>query len=77
MVSLKDVQGRIYKFKSKSECFSLGMPALDVANVVRNHKVLVLDIVRGKLDHVKVMTVSTQKSKKSSAKISISRLPRR
>lgn len=58
MVPLKDVQGRIYKFKSSSECFGLGMPTLDVTDVVRSHLVLVLDIVLGKLDYVKVMTVS-------------------
>lgn len=38
------------------------MPALDVTDVVRSHIVLVLDIVLGKLDYVKVMTVSTQSS---------------
>lgn len=54
MVSLKDVQGRVYKFKSRSE----GMPTLDVTDVVRGHLVLVLDIVPGKLDYAKVMTVS-------------------
>ncbi len=58
MVPLKDVQGKVYKFKSRSECFGLGMPALDVTDVVRRHLVLVLDIVPGKLDCVKVMTVS-------------------
>ena len=58
MVPLKDVQGRVYRFKSRSECFGLGMPTLDVTDVVRSHLVLVLDIVPGKLDYVKVMTVS-------------------
>ena len=63
MVPLKDVQGRIYKFKSRSECFGMCMPALDNTDVIRNHIVLVLDIVPGKLDYVKVMTVSTLKFK--------------
>jgi hypothetical protein len=58
MVLLRDVQGRVYKFKSRSECFGLGMPTPDVTDVVRNHMVLVLDIVPGKLDYVKVMTLS-------------------
>jgi hypothetical protein len=58
MVELKDVQGRVYKFKSRSECFGLGMPTLDVTDVVHSHLVLVLDIVPGKLDYIKVMTVS-------------------
>ncbi len=58
MVLLRDVQGRVYKFKSKSECLGLGMLTLDVTDVVRSHMVLVLDIVPGKLDYVKVMTVS-------------------
>jgi hypothetical protein len=57
MVQLRDVQGRVYKFKSKSECLGLGMLTLDVTDVVRSHMVLVLDVVLGKLDHVKVMTV--------------------
>lgn len=59
MVRLRDVQGRVYKFKSMSECFALGMLTLDVTDVVRSHMVLVLDVVPGKLDYVKVMTVST------------------
>lgn len=58
MVLLRDVQGRVYKFKSKSECLGLGIPTLDVTDIVRSHMVLVLDIVPGKLDYVKVMTVS-------------------
>jgi hypothetical protein len=64
MVLLRDVQGKVYKFKSRSECLGLGlglglgMPTLDVTDVVRSHMVLVLDIVPGKLDYVKVMTVS-------------------
>ena len=60
MVPLKDIQGKVYKFKSRSECFDSGMLALDVTDVVRRHMVLVVDIVPGKLDCVKVMTVSTQ-----------------
>lgn len=55
---LRDVQGRVYKFKSRSECSGLGMLTLDITDVVRSHMVLVLDIVPGKLDYVKVMTVS-------------------
>jgi hypothetical protein len=58
MVLLRDVQGRVYKFKSRSEYLGLGMLSLDVTDVVRSHMVLVLDIVPGKLDYVKVMTVS-------------------
>jgi hypothetical protein len=37
----------------------LGVLTLDVIDVVRNHKVLVLGIVPGRLDYVKAMTVST------------------
>ncbi|KIM99963.1 hypothetical protein OIDMADRAFT_30332 [Oidiodendron maius Zn] len=61
MVPLKDVQGRVYKFKSRSECLGLGLgiPTLDVPDVVRSHMVLVLDIVPGKLDYVKVMTITS------------------
>jgi hypothetical protein len=58
MMLLRDVQGRVYKFKSRSECLGLGMLTLDVTDVVRSHMVLVLDIVPGRLDYVKVMTVS-------------------
>ena len=59
MVRLKDVQGKIYKFKSTSECFGLDTPTLDLTDVVRSHLVLVLNVVSKKLDYVKVMTVST------------------
>ena len=59
MVLLRDVQGRVYKFKSRSEYLGLSMLTLDVTDVVRSHMVLVLDIVPGKLDYVKVMTVSS------------------
>jgi hypothetical protein len=58
MVLLRDVQGRVYQFKSRSEYLGLGMLTLDVTDVVRSHMVLVLDIVPGKLDYVKVMIVS-------------------
>ena len=50
--------GRVYKFKSRLECLGLGMPTLDVTDVMRSHMVLVRDIVPGKLDYVKVITVS-------------------
>jgi hypothetical protein len=56
MVRLKDVQGRIYHFKGKSECAGLGIPCPVVPNIVRCHMVLVLDIVPGKKDYVKFMT---------------------
>ena len=58
MVPLKNVQGRVYKFKSRLECFGLGMPTLDITDVVRSHLVLVLDIMLGKLDYIKVIIVS-------------------
>lgn len=58
MVSLTDVQGRIYRFKPKPDCSSLGLP-LNVEDKIRIHMVLVLDIVPGQLDYVKVMTVGT------------------
>jgi hypothetical protein len=58
MMLLRDVQGRVYKFKSRSECLGLGMLTLDITDVVRSHMVLVLDIVPRRLDYVKVMTVS-------------------
>jgi hypothetical protein len=59
MVLLRDVQGKVYKFKSRSDYLGLGMLTPDVLDVVRSHMVLVLGIVPGKLDYVKVMTVST------------------
>jgi hypothetical protein len=46
MVLLRDVQGRVYKFKSRSEYLGLGMLTLDVTDVVRSHMVLVLDCAR-------------------------------
>jgi hypothetical protein len=54
MVPPKDVQGRIYKFKSKSECLGLGILIPVVPDIVRGHMILVL----GKRDYVKIMTVS-------------------
>lgn len=58
MVRLKDVQGRIYRFKSKSECLDLGILTPDVPDIVRYHMVLVLGLAPGKRDYVQVMTVS-------------------
>ncbi len=58
MVRLSDVQGRVYKFKSMSECSAVGTLSLDVTDLVRRHMVIVLDIVPGKSDYVKVLTVS-------------------
>jgi hypothetical protein len=58
MVLLKDVQGRVYKFKSNSECLGLGIPTLVLPDKVRDDKVLVLGDVPRKLDYVKVMIVS-------------------
>jgi hypothetical protein len=37
----------------------LGLPPLNVEDKIRTHMVLVLDIVPGQLDYVKVMTVGT------------------
>ncbi|CZR67731.1 uncharacterized protein PAC_17630 [Phialocephala subalpina] len=59
MVLLRDVQGRVYKFKSRSECLGLGVLTLDVTDIVRSHMVLVVDIVPGKVDYVKVMTITS------------------
>ncbi|KAH8745738.1 hypothetical protein F5882DRAFT_471563 [Hyaloscypha sp. PMI_1271] len=61
MVLLRDVQGRVYNFKSRSECLGLGMLPLGVTDVVRSHMVLVLEIVPGKLDYVKVMTITSMR----------------
>jgi len=58
MVRSKDVQGRIYRFKSDSECKELGIVTPVIPDIVRRHMVLVLDIVPGKMDYVKIMTVS-------------------
>jgi hypothetical protein len=58
MVLLRDVQGGLYKFKSRSECLGLGMLTLDIADVICSYMVLILDIVPGKLDYIKVVTVS-------------------
>ncbi|KAH8647810.1 hypothetical protein BX600DRAFT_475885 [Xylariales sp. PMI_506] len=55
MVRLKEVQGRIYKFKSNSES---GFSDPTVPDIVRKHMVLVVDIT-GKKDHVKVMTITS------------------
>lgn len=63
MVPRKEVEGKIFKFKSRPECFDLGLPTLDVPDVVRRHLVLVLNIVPGKWDTVKIMTVSIERSR--------------
>jgi len=59
MVHLREVQGRIYNFKSKAKCAEQGISTV-VSDVVRGHMVLVLDLVRGRAHHVKVMTVGIQ-----------------
>jgi hypothetical protein len=56
---LKDIQGRIYHFKSKTECAGLGILYPVIPNIVRYHMILILDIMPGK-DYVKFMTVSAQ-----------------
>lgn len=43
----------------------LGMLTLDVTDVVRSHMVLVLGIVPGKLDYVKVMTITSTRKDQS------------
>ena len=53
----KDVQGRVYKVKSNSECLGLGIPTLDIPESIRSHIALVLGIVQGKLDYIKDMIV--------------------
>jgi hypothetical protein len=57
MVRLKDVEGKIYHFKSKSKCVELGILGSVVSDIVRFHMVLVLDIVPERTDYVKCMTV--------------------
>ncbi|KAG9233110.1 hypothetical protein BJ875DRAFT_465023 [Amylocarpus encephaloides] len=52
MVSQKDVQGRVYKFKGTSECFGLDTDVL----------VLVLGLAPRRLNHVKVMTNTSTRS---------------
>ncbi|KAL2071831.1 hypothetical protein VTL71DRAFT_13066 [Oculimacula yallundae] len=59
MVSLKGVQGRIYRFKTKSEYMELGIPIPVIESIVRCHMVLVLDVVRTKRDYVKIMTITS------------------
>jgi hypothetical protein len=46
MVRLKYVQGRIYRFKSESECLGLRILTPVIQHLVRCHMVLVLDVVR-------------------------------
>jgi len=64
MVRPKDVQGKIYRFKSKSECAEFGIHTPLVPDIVRYHIVLVLEIVPEKKDYVKVMTVRARNFKK-------------
>ena len=62
MVRLKDVQGKIYKFKSTTECLALGIPTPVLPDKVRGHMVLIFSIIPERLGYVKVVTVSPQKS---------------
>ena len=50
MVLLRDVQGRVYKFRSNSECLGLDIPTPVLSDKVRGHMVLVVGGVPGKVD---------------------------
>ena len=50
MVRLKDIQGRIYRFKSDSERLKLGILTPVIPDIVR-HMVLVLDVVPAQKDY--------------------------
>jgi len=58
MVLLRDIQGRVYRFKSNLEYLVLATPTSVLPDKVRGHMVLVLGGVSRKLDYVKVMIVS-------------------
>jgi hypothetical protein len=59
MVLLRDIQGKVYKFKSRSEYLGLGVLNFDVYDIVRSYMVLVVDIMLGKVDYIKVRTINT------------------
>jgi hypothetical protein len=58
MWSRNDVEGRIYSFRSKTECAELDVVFPDIPSIVLCHMVLVLDRVPQRKGYVKVMTVS-------------------
>jgi len=60
MVKLKDIEGRVFCFRSKSECAELGIPNSDIDEIVRIHKVILLDWVPGRKGWVKVMTITSK-----------------
>ncbi|ESZ93838.1 hypothetical protein SBOR_5779 [Sclerotinia borealis F-4128] len=58
MVHLHQVQGKLYNFKHKSELTELNMTIdPNVTDIVRKHMVICLELVHGRKDYVKVMTV--------------------
>ncbi|KAF7923475.1 uncharacterized protein EAE97_010913 [Botrytis byssoidea] len=60
MVQPQLVQGKIYSFVPDSELNHLGITLDDnVAKIVRKHMVICLGIVRGRPNHVKVMTITS------------------
>ncbi|KAH6673455.1 hypothetical protein B0J14DRAFT_480924, partial [Halenospora varia] len=58
MVRPRDVQGRIYTVKSKSECASLSMADDILPDIVRSHMVFVLEVIPWKKHYVKIMTAT-------------------
>ncbi|KUJ07675.1 uncharacterized protein LY89DRAFT_351180 [Mollisia scopiformis] len=59
MIQQRDVQGRIYSFKSTSEYLDSGVQIPDIPDAVKLHMVLVLDLVPGKHQLLKVMIITT------------------
>lgn len=58
MMQRKDVEGKIYEFRSKSESTDPGSEISDVPALICSLMVLVLDVVPGRKGYVKIMPVS-------------------
>jgi len=54
-------RGGFYKFKNNSECCNSGIPTRVLPDEMRGHMVLVLGNIPGKLNYIKIITVSILK----------------
>ncbi|KAF2422739.1 hypothetical protein EJ08DRAFT_653036, partial [Tothia fuscella] len=61
MKQRNNVEGRVYRFRSKTEREELLVELpMEVTEIVRAHMILVLDWVPGRNDYVKVMTITSK-----------------
>jgi hypothetical protein len=58
IVPHRDIQGKVYKFKNNSEYLGLGILTPVIPDIIRGYMVLVLGIIPGKSDYIKIMIIS-------------------